>query len=188
MTGTPPAPTVAATPSASDWLALLTLVACPTPRPTEPACLDASASGESPARTAAVKVGGDVGISFTVDNAGPGVSPPITLLLFTWEPPLLPEFIRAVACDGCTIHAADVASALEWPGVTPGDHRLTATLRAVGHPTDGPVPSSQKAGEDYEWLAGFFALPTVAVLGQPEGIDSSRAFVLGTGETTITAR
>src|SRR5262249_9606077 len=150
----------------SDWLGLLSLVACPVPRPTAPACLDADANGETPARTTAVKVGQNVQITFTLRNAGPGASPPITLQLFTFDPPGIGEFLAVVDCRGCAINSTKTV--LEWAGVAPGDHVLTATLRAIGHPTDGPMGGTM-IGDDYEWLAGFFALPMAAVLGGPDG-------------------
>jgi hypothetical protein len=179
-----PVATVAVTPSAEDWKTLLTLVACPLPRSTDPACLDAAANGATPAKTTAVKVGGEVKISVTVNSAASSASPPMTLLLFTFEPPLAGDFIKAAQCSGCVIDSA--GTALEWPGLGPGDHVLTATLLATGHPT--AVAGGTKIGDDYEWLAGFFALPTSQVLGQPDGINTDLAFALATGETTIHPR
>ncbi|HYL39682.1 MAG TPA: hypothetical protein VET90_00075 [Candidatus Binatus sp.] len=166
-------------PSPAGWLTLLSLASCPMPRTADPACLDGDANGATPARTAAVGLGQDVRISATVHNAAPVVSPPITLLVFTFEPPMPGEWLSIVACNGCRIDPT--ALALQWPGLGPGDHLLTATLRVFARP-------SGVVGSDHEWLAAFFPLSSSAVLHLPDGIDTSLAFALATGETTILAK
>ena len=169
----------APSPSPAGWLTLLSLASCPVPRATDPACLDGDANGATPARTTAVALGQDVRISAMVHNAASVVSPPITLLVFTFEPPMPGEWIGIAACNGCQIDSTDLA--LQWPGVAPGDHLLTATLRVFARPT-GVV------GNDHEWLAAFFPLSSSAALHLPDGIDTTQAFALATGETTILAK
>lgn len=163
-----------------DWNAALTLAPCPVPRPTNPACIDATANGATPARTAAAPVGGKVRAGMVIHNAASTASPPITLVLFTFEPPMLPTFLTAVDCNGCRITPGpyDIAELLEWPSLPPGDTSLAITLRVASRPK-GIV------GNDYEWLAGLFAKPAAEAIDPAVGIDASAAFALATGETTI---
>jgi hypothetical protein len=166
--------------AAVDWNMALTLAPCPAPRSTDPACLDTAANGETPARTIAVAVGGEVRASAVIHNSATTASPPVTLVLFTFEPPMLPTFLKAVACNGCKITAGPfgIAELLEWPSVGPGDTTLSVTLKVLSRPA-GIV------GPDYEWLAGFFAKPAAQAIDPSVGIDTSAAFALATGETTI---
>jgi hypothetical protein len=165
---------------AVDWNAALTLAPCPLPRSTDPACLDQAANGETPARTVAVAVGGNVRASAVIHNSAATASPPITLVLFTFEPPMLPTFLKPVDCNGCTISAAPfgVAELLEWPSVGPGDTTLSVTLKVLARPAG-------ILGPDYEWLAGFYARRAALAIDPASGIDTSAAFALSTGETTI---
>jgi hypothetical protein len=150
------------------------------PRSTDPACLDTTATGDAPARTVAVAVGGEVRASMVIHNSATRASPPVTLVLFTFEPPMLPTFLKAVACNGCMITAGPfgIAVLLEWPSVGPGDTTLSVTLKVLRKPA-GIV------GPDYEWLAGLFAKPAALAIDPSVGIDTSAAFALATGETTI---
>jgi hypothetical protein len=176
-----PAPSAPASPTAVDWNTALTVVPCPAPRSTAPACLDTNTNGDMPARTAAVKVGGDVTISMTVRNAAATASPPVTLVLFTFEPPFVPSFLKVTSCSaGCLIAPANagLADLIEWPSLPPGDTVLTATLQVIARP--GGI-----VGNDFEWLAGFVAKPASEAIDPASGIDSSTMLALMTGETTI---
>jgi hypothetical protein len=165
---------------AVDWNAALTLAPCSVPRSTDPACLDATANGETPARTVAVAVGGEVDVSMVIHDSATRTSPPVTLVLFTFEPPMLPTFLKPVACNGCKITSGPygIAELLEWPSVAPGDTTLSVTLKVLRRPAG-------IAGPDYEWLAGLYAKPAALAIDPAVGIDTSAAFALATGETTI---
>jgi len=187
--GSAVAPTVAPTPAPPssapsegpvDWDTALTLAPCSVPRSTNPACLDETATGDAPARTVAVAVGGEVRISMVIHNSAATASPPVTLVLFTYEPPMLPTFLKPTACNGCKITSGPygLAELLEWPSLGPGDTTLSVTLKVLRRPA-GIV------GPDYEWLAGLYAKPAGLAIDPAVGIDSSAAFALATGETTI---
>jgi len=176
-----PVPSAPASPAAVDWNTALTVVPCPAPRSTAPACLDTNTNGDTPARTAAVKVGGDVTISMTVRNAATVASPAVTLVLFTFEPPFVPTVLSVASCSaGCRVVPAPLglADLVEWPSLPPGDTTLTATLKVVGRP-------SGIVGTEYEWLAGLVARPASQAIDPASGIDASRMLALMTGETTI---
>ncbi|MEA2674681.1 MAG: hypothetical protein QOI92_1873 [Chloroflexota bacterium] len=178
------APTPASASSAPsvavDWKTALTLAPCSVPRSIDPACLDETATGEAPARTVAVAVGGEVRASMMIHNSAATASPPVTLILFTFEPPMLPTFLKPIACNGCRITEGPygIAELLEWPSVAPGDTTLSITLKVLRRPA-GLV------GPDYEWLAGLYAKPAAQAIDPASGIDASAAFALATGEITI---
>jgi hypothetical protein len=161
---------------------LLTVLACPQPRPIVPACLDTATNGETPGRTASVKVGESATFSITIHNAGTTTSAPITLLLFTFEPPFVSTFIRPTACNGCRIGTGNVGGeVVDWPGSPPGDHVLTVTITATGRPTTGGFGGVADA---YEWDVALYAEPFEAVNAYGP-IYTSAAFALATGLTTI---
>jgi hypothetical protein len=175
-------PTPEPTPSAApvDWNTELSLVDCPSPRTTAPACLDTKTSKVAPATTPAIAIGGELRITMTVRNAAPSASPAVTLVLFTFEPPMVPSFLAVVSCNaGCRIvpDKIGISDLLEWPGLTAGDHTLTATLKVIARP-------AQIVGPNYEYLAGLWARPATKVIGA-EGIDTSTAFALATGGFTL---
>ena len=161
----------------------LSIVTCPIPRPTSPACLDGASNGEAPALTEAVRVGGTVSVAITIHNSGTAPSPPVTILFFTYEPPAVGTFLQPTACNGCSIGLGGNANGVQWSGVDPGDHVLTVTLTAVGRPSLG-----MDANGDYQWLFAAYAQPYSVAAHGPEGIDVSQAFGSGTGATQIMPR
>jgi hypothetical protein len=158
----------------------LLVVPCPAPRPTAPTCLDTASNGEEPALTEAVPQGGTVTVDITVNNPG-ATAATVTVLFFTYQPPMLDTFLQPTACNGCSIRTDGDASGAEWPGVDPGDHVLEVTLTAVGTPSKGTDASG-----NHQWLFAVFAQPYSVAAHGPEGIDVSQAFALGTGATSIT--
>jgi hypothetical protein len=179
---TAPSATEAATASPAgspDWLTALTLVPCPTGAPTPPTCIDSNATDATPAKTAALSVGQSTSFEVTVRNSSAVASPPITMIVFTFEQPMIQTFLQPTGCNGCTITKSPVGwSALQWPSQPPGDHQLTVTIKAIGHPT-------MTVGDNFEWLVALYAQPASELLDQP--IDTSLGFALATGETTIHA-
>lgn len=121
-----------------------------------------------------MKVGQTATIVATIRNSGTVMSPPITMLLFTFEQPFLGSFLKPTACNGCQLHEGGV----EWPGLTPGDHRLEVTLTAVGRPANG-----RDASGAYEWLFATYAEPYAIAGSGP--IYVSASFAMGTGATVI---
>jgi hypothetical protein len=154
----------------------MSIVHCPSPA-TATTCLDANHIR----RTRGVRIGGTATFVIRVRNAGTTPSPPITLLLFTFEPPMVTTFLKPVACNGCAIskNGGGFDYGLEWPAVWPGIHDLKVTIEATGRPANG----MDQAGA-YEWLFAAYAEPFAAVDAYGP-IYTSAAFGLGTGATVI---
>jgi hypothetical protein len=154
----------------------MSIVHCPSTR-TATTCLDAN----HVRRTHGVHVGGSTTVVIRVMNAGATSSPPITILLFTFEPPFVDAFITPSACNGCTISkgAGNHDFGLEWPAMSPGVHDLKITIRGSGRPANG----MDQAGA-YEWIFAAYAEPFAAVDAYGP-LYTSAAFGLGTGATVI---
>ena len=161
--------------------ASLRFVRCPSPPVPGPACIDTIAVRHT---NRIAYVGRTTSFRIRINNTGSTASPPIAILLFTFEPPFIPKFLRPTSCNGCTIYAnsAGLDYGLEWPPLSPGQHDLTATLVATGRPAGGRDQSGA-----YEWIVAAYAEPfaTVDAYGP---IYTSAAFAIGTGATVIAAK
>jgi hypothetical protein len=161
--------------------ASLRILGCPAQAAPGPACIDTVAVRHT---SRIGHVGQKTSFRIGISNTGATASSPITVLLFTFEPPFISRFLRPTSCNGCTIHGTSPAAdyGLEWPALSPGRHDLTVTLVATGRPSGGRDQSGA-----YEWIFAAYAEPfaTVDAYGP---IYTSAAFANGTGATVIATK
>jgi hypothetical protein len=151
---------------------LLTVLQCPAARPASPACLDASGT----ISLGSARVGSPKTFVLRVRNTGATDSPPVTLVLFTFEPPAIGALIRPTSCGGgCSLGSDRYAVA--WPAVPGGATReLTLTFSPL---------AAQPSGSLFMWA--LYAATPVQVRAYG-AIYVSAAFASGKAAATVLAR